>query len=38
AEEAGIAYKNISDVVETMERAGITRRVVALRPIGNMKG
>jgi tRNA-splicing ligase RtcB len=38
AEEAGIAYKNISDVVETMERAGISKPVVALRPIGNIKG
>ncbi|MFQ5761985.1 MAG: RtcB family protein [Candidatus Bathyarchaeia archaeon] len=38
AEEAGVAYKNISDVVETMERAGISRKVVAFKPIGNIKG
>jgi len=38
AEEAGMAYKDISQVVETMDRAGISRKVVALRPIGNVKG
>ncbi len=38
AEEAGFAYKNISDVVETVERAGITKKVAELRPIGNIKG
>ena len=38
AEEAGFAYKNISDVVETVHTAGITRPVAALRPIGNIKG
>jgi len=38
AEEAGMAYKDISEVVETMDRAGISRKVAALRPIGNIKG
>ena len=38
AEEAGVAYKNISEVVETVEVAGITRKVAELRPIGNIKG
>ena len=38
AEEAGMAYKDISEVVETMDRAGISRKVVALRPVGNIKG
>lgn len=38
AEEAGIAYKNISEVVETMHIAGISKKVVALKPIGNVKG
>ena len=38
AEEAGFAYKNISDVVETVDRAGITKKVAGLRPIGNIKG
>ncbi len=38
AEEAGFAYKNISDVVEAVDRAGITKKVAELRPIGNIKG
>jgi tRNA-splicing ligase RtcB len=38
AEEAGRAYKNISDVVETVHQAGITKKVAELRPIGNIKG
>jgi len=38
AEEAGLAYKNISDVVETVDAAGITKKVAELRPIGNIKG
>ena len=38
AEEAGEAYKDVDLVVETLEQAGITKRVVALKPIGNVKG
>lgn len=38
AEEAGFAYKNISDVVESVDRAGIAKTVAELRPIGNIKG
>ena len=38
AEEAGAAYKDIDEVVEATERAGISRRVVRLLPIGNVKG
>lgn len=38
AEEAGLAYKNISDVVQTLEKADISRRVVGFKPIGNIKG
>jgi tRNA-splicing ligase RtcB (3'-phosphate/5'-hydroxy nucleic acid ligase) len=38
AEEAGCAYKNISEVVAALEMAGISKKVVALRPIGNIKG
>jgi tRNA-splicing ligase RtcB len=38
AEEAGGAYKNIDDVVDTTERAGISKRVVRFVPIGNIKG
>ena len=38
AEEAGAAYKNVDDVVEATERAGLSRRVVRLLPVGNVKG
>ena len=38
AEEAGLAYKNISEVVESVDRAGITKKVWGLRSIGNIKG
>ncbi|KAF0220477.1 MAG: hypothetical protein FD174_1131 [Geobacteraceae bacterium] len=38
AEEAGAAYKNIDEVVEATELAGLSRRVVKLVPIGNVKG
>jgi tRNA-splicing ligase RtcB len=38
AEEAGPAYKNIDAVVDAAERAGLSRRVVRLLPVGNVKG
>ena len=38
AEEGGFAYKNISEVVDSVQRAGITKTVAELRPIGNIKG
>jgi tRNA-splicing ligase RtcB len=38
AEEAGGAYKDIDDVIEASERAGISKRVVRFTPIGNIKG
>jgi len=38
AEEAGFAYKDLAEVVETVHRLHISRRVVSLRPIGNIKG
>ncbi len=38
AEEAGMAYKNISDVVEAVDSLGISKKVVRLQPIGNIKG
>lgn len=38
AEEAGLAYKDISEVVETVDRAGISRKVCELRPLANIKG
>jgi tRNA-splicing ligase RtcB len=38
AEEAGLAYKNIDEVAEVTEKAGISKRVAKLIPIGNIKG
>lgn len=38
AEEAGAAYKDIDDVVEATELAGLSKRVVRLVPVGNIKG
>jgi tRNA-splicing ligase RtcB (3'-phosphate/5'-hydroxy nucleic acid ligase) len=38
AEEAGAAYKDIDDVVCAAEQAGLSKRVVRLIPIGNVKG
>ena len=38
AEEAGQAYKDIDEVVEATELAGLSKRVVKLVPIGNVKG
>jgi tRNA-splicing ligase RtcB (3'-phosphate/5'-hydroxy nucleic acid ligase) len=38
AEEAGEAYKDIDEVVDATELAGLSRRVVKLTPIGNVKG
>ncbi|MFQ5961860.1 MAG: RtcB family protein [Candidatus Methylomirabilales bacterium] len=38
AEEAGMAYKDISDVVEAVDSLGLSKKVVRLQPIGNIKG
>ncbi len=38
AEEAGAAYKNISEVVEAVRGAGLSSPVASFRPIGNIKG
>jgi tRNA-splicing ligase RtcB len=38
AEEAGGAYKDIDEVIEATERAGLSRRVVRFLPVGNIKG
>ena len=38
AEEAGMAYKYINDVIDAVSKAGISKPVVGLRPIGNIKG
>jgi len=38
AEEAGMAYKNVSEVIDSVHKAGISKKVVGLKPIGNIKG
>jgi len=38
AEEAPFAYKDVDRVVEVVERVGLARRVVRLRPLGVVKG
>ncbi|HSL66223.1 MAG TPA: RtcB family protein [Gaiellaceae bacterium] len=38
AEEAPFAYKDVDDVVEVVERAGLARRVARLVPLGVVKG
>ncbi len=38
AEEQPDAYKNVDDVVECVTRAGLSRKVARLRPIGVIKG
>lgn len=38
AEEAGLAYKNISDVVKSISQAGLSKPVAYFKPIGNIKG
>ncbi len=38
AEELPEAYKDVSDVVDVVDRAGIGRKVVRLRPLGVLKG
>jgi tRNA-splicing ligase RtcB len=38
AEEAGLAYKDLNEVVETMEIAGVSHKVCSLKPLGNIKG
>jgi tRNA-splicing ligase RtcB len=38
AEEQPKAYKNVDDVVEVVDQAGLSRRVARMRPIGVIKG
>ncbi len=38
AEEAGVAYKDINEVVESVDIAGISKKVCGLSPLGNIKG
>jgi len=38
AEEQSAAYKNVDDVVDIVDRAGLSRKVARMRPIGVIKG
>ena len=38
AEEMPEAYKNVSDVVEAVVGAGISKKVAKLKPLGGIKG
>ncbi len=38
AEEMPEAYKDVAEVVDVVERAGISRKVARLRPLGVIKG
>jgi len=38
AEEAGFAYKDLTAVVDVLERAGVSHKVASFSPIGNIKG
>jgi tRNA-splicing ligase RtcB len=38
AEEAGLAYKDLGDVVAVCERTGIAHHVATFTPLGNVKG
>jgi tRNA-splicing ligase RtcB len=38
AEEMPEAYKDVADVVDAVERAGLSRKVARLRPLGVIKG
>lgn len=38
AEEAGVAYKDISEVIKATELAGISAKIAKFTPIGNIKG
>ena len=38
AEEAGGSYKEIKPVIESTEKAGISRKICSFLPIGNVKG
>lgn len=38
AEEAGLAYKNIADVIKSVSEAKLSKPVAYLKPVGNIKG
>jgi tRNA-splicing ligase RtcB len=38
AEEAGFAYKNVSEVVDVVHAVGISKKVARMIPMANIKG
>ena len=38
SEEADFAYKNVTEVVETCEKAGISKIICRFKPLGVIKG
>ena len=38
AEEAPLAYKDVAEVIEVSEQAGLSTKVARMRPIGVVKG
>ena len=38
AEEMPLAYKDVSEVVDIMHKAGISKKVAKFKPIGVIKG
>ena len=38
AEEAGAAYKDIIEVIDSITKAGISSPIIRLKPLGNVKG
>ena len=38
AEEASVAYKDVADVVEVCDNAGLCKKVARMRPLGVIKG
>lgn len=38
AEEAGLAYKDIAEVVQVLDTSGLSKKVAEFTPLGNLKG
>ncbi|MBN1385927.1 RtcB family protein [Candidatus Woesearchaeota archaeon] len=38
AEEAGLAYKDVSEVINSVHNAGISKKIASFKPLGNIKG
>ena len=38
AEEISAAYKDVSEVVDVMDKSGISKKVARMRPLGVIKG